>query len=149
MISTERLGQALLLLWCVQETIRLRGRTFKVNIFEREPFFFETTFHSQTSDRMSFGRKAASGQSEANERAGKKKDRRTSPRNRWAKTTIFSLYSAHTMTRVEPQVPAMYVKQPFHVQQYFDRAAHQGELAIGAPPSSPLQNGSNQQTAAE
>ena len=30
------------------------------------------------------------------------------------------------------QVPAMYVKQPFHVQQYFDRAAHHGVLAIGA-----------------
>jgi hypothetical protein len=30
------------------------------------------------------------------------------------------------------QVPVMYVKQPFHVQQYFDRAAHHGVLAIGA-----------------
>jgi hypothetical protein len=30
-----------------------------------------------------------------------------------------------------PQVPAMYVKQPFHVQQFFDRAADHGSLAIG------------------
>jgi len=29
-------------------------------------------------------------------------------------------------------VPAMYVEQPYHVQRYFDRAAHHGELAMGA-----------------
>jgi hypothetical protein len=52
-------------------------------------------------------------------------------RVQWHKKELKMHAGSCLLQSVLMQVPAMYVEQPYHVQQYFDRAAHHGEMAKG------------------